>query len=205
LFQQLGASFPRTYPFENVSVYEKAIGKDFNTGPLGFPCVFKFDWGGEGEGVLLLETAKDLEEAMARARRSEQSGQTGFLLQEYIPSAECSLRVVIMGDEIISYWRVQPNRSQFLTNLKAGATIDHDGDPELQTAGRDAVRALCRKTGINLAGLDLIFLRTGEDNTALFLEINYFFGRQGLGGSLKYYELVDKAVEAWLKGLGLSL
>ncbi len=205
LFQKVVAPFPRTYPFETVSLYYDHFGKNAHKGPLGFPSVFKFDWGGEGEGVFLLRTPEALEQALQRAQVSEQSGQKGFLLQEYVPCGGRSLRVVVIGDEFFSYWRVQQDPSQFLTNLKAGAIIDHESGPELQEAGVAVVSDFCSKTGINLAGFDLLFPENHKEASPFFLEINYFFGRRGLGGSLKYYDLVDRAVRGWLNTLGLGL
>jgi ribosomal protein S6--L-glutamate ligase len=68
---------------------------------------------------------------------------------------------------------------------------------------------ICRKqeleTRINLAGFDLLFPENDPQAGPLFLEINYFFGRQGLGGSLEYYDLFEEGVTTWLSGLGLSL
>ncbi|NVM57136.1 MAG: glutathione synthase, partial [Desulfobacterales bacterium] len=205
LFQKVGAPFPRTYAFDKVSYYHDHYGQSGHKGPLGFPCVFKFDWGGEGEEVFLLGTAEALEQTLQRAQVAEQSGQKGFLLQEYVPCGGRSLRVVVIGDELFSYWRQQQNTSQFLINLKAGAVIDHGSDPELQQAGKGIVRDFCLNTGIKLAGFDLLFPRNEKAPAPLFLEINYFFGRRGLGGSFAYYELVDKAVRAWLSTLGLGL
>jgi ribosomal protein S6--L-glutamate ligase len=205
LFQKVNALFPRTYGFETVSSYYDHYGKNALNYPLGFPSVFKFDWGGEGEGVFLLETPEALEQVLKRARRFEQSGQKGFLLQEYVACGGRSLRVVVIGDEFFSYWRVQQDPSRFLTNLKAGAVIDHEAAPELQEAGMAAVSGFCSKTGINLAGFDLLFPQNEKETTPFFLEINYFFGRRGLGGSLKYYELVEKGVREWLSALGLGL
>ena len=115
------------------------------------------------------------------------------------------MRVVVIGDQFFSYWRVQQDPTAFFTGLKAGAIIDHDKAPELQQAGRAAVRDFCSKTGINLAGFDLLFPEDKKEPAPLFLEINYFFGRRGLGGSFRYYELVEKAVGAWLESIGLSL
>lgn len=202
LFKKAGVPFPRTYPFGRVSSYREQGGQ---RGTLSFPCVFKFDWGGEGDGVVLLETAEALEQALQRAHVAEQSGQKGFLLQTYVPCHGRSLRVVVIGAQLLSYWRRQPDGSSFLTSVKAGAVIDHGSDPELQEAGKAAVNDFCATTGIDLAGFDLLFPGDDKGTQPLFLEINYFFGRRGLGGSMKYYTLVDKAVRLWLKGIGLSL
>ncbi|OEU52441.1 MAG: hypothetical protein BA872_07025 [Desulfobacterales bacterium C00003060] len=205
LFQKVGAPFPHTYAFQTVASCYELFGKQTHEFPLDFPCVFKSDWGGEGEGVFLLKTPEALEHALKRAQLIEQSGQKGFLLQEYIHSSGRSLRVVVIGEEFFSYWRVQRDASQFLTNLETGAVIDHDSDPEFQEAAKTTVCDFCAKTGINLAGFDLLFSHNEKPPQPLFLEINYFFGRRGMGGSLKYYELVDRAVNLWLKRQGLSL
>ncbi|MDY6837150.1 MAG: glutathione synthase [Thermodesulfobacteriota bacterium] len=205
LFQELDAPFPQTHTFDQLSSYQDLRGHKGCQFPLGFPCVFKFDWGGEGEGVFLLKTEADLAEALKKAQQVEQGGLKGFLLQEYIPCSARSLRVVMIGDKLISYWRQQQNSAAFLSNLKSGALIDRGSDPGLQEEGKALVKDFSSKTGINLAAFDLLFSDTEQKPNPFFLEINYFFGRQGLGGSLKYYEMVDEAVARWLSNIGLSL
>lgn len=205
LFQKMGSPFPRTYAFDRLSSYVNQGGQNSCKDSLGFPWVFKFDWGGEGEGIFLLKTEKALEEVLQKAQVAEQGGLEGFLLQEYVPCGGRSLRVVIIGQELFSYWRCQQDATHFLTNLKAGAVVDHASDPELQEEGKKVVNGFCSKTGLNLAAFDIIFSERQRPPKAFFLEINYFFGRQGLGGSFKYYDLVDKAVAHWLEGMGLSL
>jgi ribosomal protein S6--L-glutamate ligase len=71
-------------------------------------------------------------------------------------------------------------------------------------AGRQVVKAFCDRTGINLAGFDLIFPSGSDRPKPLFLEINYFFGRRGLGGSERYYRLIDRAIRRWLSSLDLD-
>jgi ribosomal protein S6--L-glutamate ligase len=112
--------------------------------------------------------------------------------------------VVVIGSRLISYWRVLPDETGFLTGLSCGARIDRTAYPEPQGLGRTAVAEFCSRTGINLAGLDLLFRAdaSGQPMGApLFLEINYFFGRKGIGGSDAYYALLREAVEAWLQSL----
>lgn len=205
LFQEVGARFPLTYTFDKVSSNHGQEGRQGHNYRLGFPCVFKFDWGGEGEEVYLLETDQSLRQLLERATRLEQEGRKGFILQRYIPCGGRSLRVVIIGDQMVSYWRRQPDGSGFLTNLKAGAVIDHESDPQFQEAGKTAVKGFCSKIGINLAGFDLLFPDNDKGANPFFLEINFFFGRRGLGGSLRYYEMLDKGIEQWLRDMGLTL
>ncbi|MDY6954898.1 MAG: hypothetical protein SWE60_25640, partial [Thermodesulfobacteriota bacterium] len=139
LFQEWRAPFPRTHPFDQLSSYYDLYGAKGPQSPLGFPCVFKFDWGGEGEGVFLLKIEADLKEALKRAEQAEQGGLKGFLLQEYVPCRARSLRVVMIGDKLISYWRQQQDGAAFYTNLKAGAVIDHGSDSGLQEKGKALV------------------------------------------------------------------
>ena len=60
------------------------------------------------------------------------------------------------------------------------------------------MKRFCRRAGINVAGLDILFSGIGNPGTPLFLEINYYFGRRGLGGSLRFYELLEQAADRWL-------
>jgi ribosomal protein S6--L-glutamate ligase len=60
------------------------------------------------------------------------------------------------------------------------------------------------QSGINLAGVDFIFDLTQADPAAHILEINYYFGRRGLGGSRSFYRLLYEAIREWLGSLGLD-
>jgi ribosomal protein S6--L-glutamate ligase len=44
-----------------------------------------------------------------------------------------------------------------------------------------------------------------KDPRPLFLEINYFFGRAGLGGSERFYDMLQTEIDNWLAGLGLQV
>ena len=66
-----------------------------------------------------------------------------------------------------------------------------------------AVRDFCQLTDINLAGFDLLFTNTPETTEIYFLEINYFFGRKGLGGSEGFYRILMEEIERWLEKKGL--
>jgi ribosomal protein S6--L-glutamate ligase len=51
--------------------------------------------------------------------------------------------------------------------------------------------------------LDVIFPTEIDDPEPLLLEINYFFGRKGLGGSVAYYQILLEEIQSWLAGLDL--
>lgn len=207
LFQENKVPFPSTVLFSDITAYQKALANGkADTLPFDFPCVLKLNEGGEGEGVFLLKDQKDLDTALGQAMQMERSGQKGFLLQAHIPNEGRTLRVVVIGKQFFSYWRVQDNKDVFQSNLRTGARIDHNLSPELQEAAIASARDFCRRTGINLAGFDFLFPQDTAEPQPLFLEINYFFGRRGLGGSFKYYRLLERAVEEWLvKECGLTI
>ena len=134
-----------------------------------------------------------------KAAAWERSGQNGFLIQEFIPTDGRSLRVAVIGSRRLSYWRVPADSGGFGTALSKGAVIDAKSDPHLQATGIDTANRLCEKTGINLAGIDLIFSEKTEKPSPILLEINYFFGRTGIGGSERFYQIFADEVEKWLR------
>ncbi len=109
-----------------------------------------------------------------------------------------TLRVVIIGHRVISYWRIQKNSDEFYSNLSKGAAIDSEAEPELQQKAVALIKYLCKETGINLAGFDVIFSAENGDSDPMLLEINYFFGRKGLGGSETYYRILLEEIRNWL-------
>ena len=204
LFLKIGVPHPFTIIYEKSDLTDIDCRALLNNPPLDLPFVFKFNWGGEGETVFLLQSPKDVEKALDKAILYEKTGQYGFLLQEFIPTNHRSLRVVVIHQTCISYWRVQKDSDGFYTNLTKGAKIDADSDPALQEAAIAATRKFCDQTKINLAGFDFLF---SESDLAagvikpLFLEINYFFGRKGLGGSEKYYKTLQNEIDGWCSQL----
>ena len=204
LFQEKGVSHPLTVIYENPVLPAADYDAVLNTPPFDLPFVFKFNWGGEGETVFCLDSWETIEKALNKAILYEKSGQYGFLLQELVPSKGRSLRVVVIHQSYISYWRVQNDANAFYTNLTKGAKIDSVSDPALQEAAIAATRKFCDQTKINLAGFDFLFSEADLDAGVikpLFLEINYFFGRKGLGGSEKYYKILQDEIDNWLSGL----
>ncbi len=194
LFRENKFSCPETVVFDDSDEFWHLYDKP----PLTLPCVFKFSWGGEGKYVFLLENYRDFQKCMGLAEQWQARGLKGFLFQKYIPSGGRSLRAVVMGGHIHTYWRVQSDPCQFYTNLAKGAEIDSDSDPHLQHMAADITREFSRKTGINLAGLDFLFSTEEKDPEPLLLEVNYFFHYTGLGGPEGYYRLLAAAVRDWI-------
>jgi ribosomal protein S6--L-glutamate ligase len=196
IFREINVLHPPTEIFLNTSEFHQRYPHDRYP---SFPVVFKFDWGGEGDTVFLVQSPPDLEGLLAHARRCEASGQSGFILQQFIASHNRSLRVTLIGDYMLSYWRTNMGEKVFHASLSRGAQVDLTSDPVLRKKAEEEVAQFCRIAGINLAGLDVLFAEDDSRQQPLLLEINYFFGRVGLGGSEAYYRILRREIRKWLK------
>ncbi|MGD9228819.1 MAG: hypothetical protein PVF26_20100 [Desulfobacterales bacterium] len=198
LFRETSTAHPPAELYRSVAEFKQHYGKAPGDTSSGLPCVFKFDWGGEGETVYLINSRDDLTKVLEKAAVFENSGQKGFLLQQYVPTYGRTLRVIIIGRAMISYWRIQQSTDGFMSSVSRGAHIDTASRPDLQNTARVFIHDFCLKTGIDLAGFDVIFRAEAQNSQPLLLEINYFFGRKGLGGSGAYYEILKREINAWL-------
>jgi ribosomal protein S6--L-glutamate ligase len=205
LFQKTNTAHPKTETHLNMDAFSIHYGGSPKKPIFDFPFVFKFNWGGDGDHVYLVQSVENFSKLLQIARKYENSGQKGFIIQEYIPANKRSLRVVVIGQTIVSYWRVQRDTDHFLSNVAKGAMIDYDTEPDLQKTAIKSVKNFCSQTRINLAGFDILFSSQAKVKIPLFLEINYFFGRKGLGGSEKFYDILTKEIMKWIESLGLSL
>ncbi len=198
LFRETGTPHPPTWTYEDLGVYRP--GSESSDPPPGYPCVVKFAWGGEGETVFHVETPSRFQEVLGRVRAFEKTGQRGFLIQAHVPGGRRTLRVAVIGRRRIAYWRIQPDPGAFAANISRGAVLDPDADPHLRRAGISLADDFARRTRIDLAGLDILF---GAGGQPLLLEINYFFGRRGLGGSDAFYGILEAEIRQWLHALSV--
>jgi ribosomal protein S6--L-glutamate ligase len=197
LFLETSACHPDTKIFERFSDYVESCKNNARFLP-SYPFVLKMDWGGEGDNVHLIASADELEHSLRQVNAYEATGQQGFLIQRYIPAGFRSLRIVVIYRRYESYWRSHDNPGNFCASLSKGARMDRVSDPELQEMAVQAVREFCAQTHINLAGFDILFSSEAEQPVPLFLEINYYFGRQGFGGSEAYYALLVEQIHRWI-------
>jgi len=202
LFHENRVNYPASEVFDSMDSFKDMYNDALNTLPFTFPLLFKFNWGGEGESVFLIHTAEQLQEVIHKTVVFEGTDQMGFIIQEFIPNPNRTLRVAVIGEKRISYWRVQKNTDRFHACLAKGAIIDAEADPELQEVAVSETNAFCKKTNIDLAGFDFLF---SDDKDSFFLEINYYFGRRGLGGSEKYYQMLIEEITNWLSRQGLKI
>ena len=198
LFRTTAMNYPETYLFPNVSDFHSHFPAGEDRFPFIFPFVLKGNFGGEGRMVYRIDNPRELQTILEQLRAMENSGTQGFIVQQWIEHGGRAVRVVVLHDRLISYWRVQRDPQQFLTNLSAGGTMDLTSDRQLLEKAEDVVLRFCNQTGVNLAGIDLIFDQNDKSKQPLLLEINYWFGRRFFGSSEAYYSELKKAVKRWL-------
>lgn len=202
MFARYNVFHPLTAAFDCLADFNRQYNSDPAEAGFAFPFVFKYNGSGEGANVWLADTPDTFARLLDRAADWEKTGQFGFLLQQYIETRGRSLRVAVVGKTLVSYWRIQPDNTGFQASAASGARIDHTADPGRRAAAEEQVLHLCRQTNINLAGFDLIFSENpapSTPDTPLFLEINYFFGRTGLGGSEAFYRLLCAEIDKWIE------
>ena len=145
-----------------------------------------------------------MKSVLAHLRRREAARPSRFLTQEVVPAEGHALRAVVLGREVITYWKRPQRENQGITTISRGAVIDGDWRPDLQQKAAAQTRKLAAAAGIDLAAVDFVLPLAHPEPSPLFLEINYYFGRRGLGGSVSFYQRLFKAIQVWLEERGLD-
>ena len=197
LFKKLNFLHPETIQWPSVEKFRKACHKP-GYFPHKIPFFIKENDSHEAEGIYLITGQTTLESAMNNLTLMEQSGFSGFISQDLIASEGNVLRAVIIGERLITYWKRPENPGQIITTISRGARIDKDWRIDLQEKGSMKAREFSVATGANLTAIDFVFPLSNPDPQPVFLEINYYFARRGLGGSLNYYRILLKAIQEWL-------
>lgn len=203
LFRDFSCPHPETARWSSVKEYKETYPEEEGL-PHVLPFLVKADKTHEAEGVYLVRDNPSLFEALEHLIVLETSGLSGFVTQAFVPCGGNVLRAVVIGKQILTYWKRPRNPGEVITTIGRGATIDHHWQPDLQESGRFQAQGLSLKTGINLAATDFVFPVGVTDPVPLVLEINYFFGRRGLGGTENFYHLLYQAIQDWLAEEGLD-
>jgi ribosomal protein S6--L-glutamate ligase len=193
LFRRLGVRHPESLLF--VSPSHLLAYFERNGSPWGYPLVLKGDTGGGGHRVFPIRSPASLSRYLQRLPENEPA-----LLQRWVPHGGKDLRVVFYGNHGVSYFRVGDGK--FYNNICRGGRLEHEAWPELQARGMEAVRDFCRRSAIDIAGFDLMFPDGGDP---VFVEINFHFGRKGLGGTEMHRMHLLRAIREWRdRCLGLN-
>lgn len=136
---------------------------------LPLPFVAKLPRSSQGEGVFLIRDRDDWRDYLQHS--------PVIYAQEYLP-IDRDLRVVLVGDRIIThYWRVQTDGG-FHNNLARGGALQRGPAP---AAALELVLHLATRLGIDHAGFDIAMV----NGHPYVLEFNRLFGNQGLAGDTR--------------------
>jgi ribosomal protein S6--L-glutamate ligase len=201
LFTRLNLPCPRTLVFSDL----EAAARSWRAGELARvglapPLVAKGAGDGEGRNVFLVRDPNELLSLADELETACTFGPPGLVLQELVDSGGRDLRVVLVGDHQQAYWRVGQT-GDFRNNLSQGGRVEREAWPDDMAAGLDLARRLQAAAGLDLAGVDVLVPTCGGP---LLLEINFYFGRQALGGLDSLRRLWLTAVRRWLVGLGID-
>jgi len=131
---------------------------------FGGRVVVKPDRGMLGAGVTLVDSVDSLIEAMSRLRYG--------VVQEFLPEAATTVRVVCTSNEIIAaYSRIADTSVEGWGRVTDNATKTPRTVSASEPAGQLAMSAV-RKLGLDMAGVDIVETQAGP----IFLEANPSFG-----------------------------
>ena len=188
LFRRFHVRYPKTIVYPDPQCF---LDTGLKTLPLDYPFVLKGDTGGGGIAVFPVTNRSELLMGLNHLRLEEP-----LLIQQWVNHGGMDLRVVVVGARMVSYFRV--GGENFYNNVCRGGRVHPKIFPELQDRGMAAVARFCNLARINLAGFDLMF---PDDGPPVFVEINYNFGRKGLGGTPGFRKLFKEAVDLWQQGI----
>jgi ribosomal protein S6--L-glutamate ligase len=201
LFRERGLPHPETRIWDSLGALERAARS--GSLPHESPFLLKTDADHEGRGVFRVERAAGLETALSDLKRRGREAEP-VLTQELVPNGGNVLRAVILGHAVRTYWKRSTEGGGVTVTVSRGARIDASWREDLQERGKALAREIHRDLGIDLAAVDMVFDMERGDPNPRVLEINYAFGRRGLGGSEAYYRLLFAAVCEWLEENGLD-
>lgn len=201
LFRRHGLPHPETWIWPSVDALLQEI-QTSNSLPHKAPFLLKTDNDHEGWGVRWIPDFKKLKSELDKLKQRKGREGEPLLTQALVSTGGNVLRAVILGHRVYTYWKRASGSNAFPTTVGRGAKIDASWRKNLQERGQALAMEIHRDLGINLAALDLVFDMTSPCPSPLLLEINYAFGRRGLGGSEAYYRLLFDAVCEWLEENG---
>ncbi|WP_226664695.1 ATP-grasp domain-containing protein [Microbulbifer aggregans] len=133
---------------------------------IDHPFVAKLPKAARGCGVWLIEEREDWKAYLKKT--------DVLYVQEWLP-IDRDIRIVIVGDEVVTaYWRLQSAQG-FYNNVSKGGSVDHSPVPQ---AAIDLALHLARTLGINHAGWDIAMV----GDHPYVIEFNRLFGNQGVEG-----------------------
>src|SRR5512144_964551 len=165
LLSRFGIDIPRTVMCRYRDEVEEAVRM-----VGGLPCIIKLIQGSQGVGVMIANTADEVEGMLDTLWTLGQE----ILLQELVAESRGrDVRALVIGDRVVAAMRRTARAGDFRSNIHRGGvaeavTLDRE-------YGEAAVKA-ARVMGLEVAGVDMLEARTGPK----IMEVNSSPGFEGL-------------------------
>jgi ribosomal protein S6--L-glutamate ligase len=165
LLSRFGIDIPRTVMCryrDEVEAAVRMVG--------GLPCIIKLIQGSQGVGVMIANTADEVEGMLDTLWTLGQE----IILQELVAESRGrDVRALVVGDRVVAAMRRTARAGDFRSNIHRG------GVAEAVTLDREYVEAAvkaARVMGLEVAGVDMLEARTGPK----IMEVNSSPGFEGL-------------------------
>ncbi len=143
-------------PVIKTLVFRSSMEKELILKEIGLPLIMKPDDGFGGEGVELIRTEEELEEAMVRLQNST----SRMLVQKYVSTSKGrDVRVLTIGYEaVFAAQRKASDPNEFRSNLHVGGTAE---EYPLTEEMKELCHKVAKAIGLRMAGIDLLFGENG--------------------------------------------
>jgi ribosomal protein S6--L-glutamate ligase len=165
LLSRFGIDIPRTVMCRYRDEVEAAVER-----VGGLPCIIKLIQGTQGVGVMIANTAAEVEGMLDTLWTLGQE----ILLQELVAESRGrDVRALVIGDRVVAAMRHTARAGDFRSNIHRGGVAEALAlDREYVEAAVKAARVM----GLEVAGVDMLEARTGPK----IMEVNSSPGFEGL-------------------------
>jgi ribosomal protein S6--L-glutamate ligase len=165
LLSRFGIDIPRTVMCRYRDEVEEAVRM-----VGGLPCIIKLIQGSQGVGVMIANTADEVEGMLDTLWTLGQE----IILQELVAESRGrDVRALVVGDRVVAAMRRTARAGDFRSNIHRGGVAEGVTlDREYAEAAVKAARVM----GLEVAGVDMLEARTGPK----IMEVNSSPGFEGL-------------------------
>lgn len=157
-----GISVPNTYYHNGLKVNSNDI-RDIED-ICNFPCIYKKSKGSLGDGVYLIDKAKDIIQTIMEKREFNR-----YIFQEYIPN-DFDYRIVIANEIPISICKRTRVNDEFRNNSALGAIETFHGIREIPRKTLNIAIEAAKALNLDWAGVDVVTDKNTRSN--YILEVN---------------------------------
>ncbi|HET8539795.1 MAG TPA: RimK family alpha-L-glutamate ligase [Anaeromyxobacter sp.] len=165
LLSRFGIDIPRTAMCRYRDEVEEAVRM-----VGGLPCIIKLIQGSQGVGVMIANTAAEVEGMLDTLWTLGQE----ILLQELVAESRGrDVRALVVGDRVVAAMRRTARAGDFRSNIHRGGVAEA---VTLEREYAEAAVKAARVMGLEVAGVDMLEARTGPK----IMEVNSSPGFEGL-------------------------